>query len=95
MIVAVVLSPRRCAERITDSHSSTVTLSGQRISRIGASRISAAVPGSEPSPASISLSRNAATGIPRVAAPWLISSGENAWTCMSGAARFTARVIAT
>ena len=95
MIVAVVLRPSPCAVRITDSHSLTVTLSGQRIFRIGGSRISAAVPGRDPSPASTSLSRNASTGRPSVAAPWLISSGEKAWTCMSGAAAFTARAIET
>ena len=38
--------------------------------------------------------RNAATGMPSVAAPCQISSGEKAWTCMSGTASLIARQIA-
>ena len=68
----------------TSSHCAVVILSGQMTARTSSSRISAAVPGNEPRPASFSSPRNACTGTPSVAAPCQISSGENAWMWMSG-----------
>ncbi len=68
-----------------------VILSGQSIARTSSSRISAAVPGSVPRPAAFSSRRNSVTGMPSVCAPCQISSGENACTCISGTAAFTAR----
>ena len=50
MIVTFERSPTRCAASCTASHCSVVTLSGQITARTSSSRISAAVPGSEPSP---------------------------------------------
>jgi predicted alpha/beta superfamily hydrolase len=49
--------PTACAVRWASSHSSVSTLSGQRTARTSSSRISAAVPGSVFSPASISRRR--------------------------------------
>ena len=53
------------------------------------------MPGSVPSPASFSRSRNSRNGSPSVAAPWVTSSGEKAWMCMSGTAALMARQIAS
>ena len=53
MIVMFERSPTLCATRWHSSHSSVLILSGHRIARTGSSRISAAVPGSDRSPASI------------------------------------------
>jgi len=49
--------------------------------------------GSEPRPAAFSSVRKSATLTPDVAAPWEISSGENAWMCRSGTAALIARQI--
>ena len=53
-----------------------------------------AVPGNEPRPSARRRSRYSGTGTPSVFAPCQISRGENAWTCMSGTASFTARQMA-
>ena len=50
IIVAVERRPTPCAVRMTCSHCAVETLSGQRMRRTSSSRISAAVPGSEPRP---------------------------------------------
>ena len=56
------------------------------IARTSSSRISAAVPGSVPSPASLRPARNVSIGRSSVAAPCVTSSGEKAWMCMPGTA---------
>jgi hypothetical protein len=78
MIVAVVLMPRRWAFSTTSNHCAVLILSGQMTARTSSSRISAAVPGNEPRPASFNLPRNACTDTPSVEAPCQISNGENA-----------------
>ncbi len=72
--------------RTTSSHCSVLILSGQMIARTSSSRISAAVPGSVPSPASFSCARKSRSDRPSVAAPCVTSSGEKAWMCISGSA---------
>ena len=57
MIVTFDRSPTSCAVRCACSHSSVVILSGQMTARTSSSRISAAVPGSVASPASLARSR--------------------------------------
>ena len=57
MIVTFERRPTPWAVRWASSHSSVVTLSRQMIARTSSSRISAAVPGSVASPASISRRR--------------------------------------
>ena len=93
MIVAVLRRPSACAASITASHWPVTILSGQITARTSSSRISAAVPGSEPSPASCSAARNSGTVRPSVAAPCQISSGEKAWTWIAGSASLMARQI--
>ena len=94
MIVAVVRRPSACAASITWSHWSVAILSGQMTARTSSSRISAAVPGSEPNPASCSAARKSGTARPSVAAPCQISSGEKAWMWIAGSASPMARQIA-
>ena len=70
MIVAVVRIPSRCAVSMTSSHCAVLILSGQMIARTSSSRISAAVPGNEPRPASLQLRRETTDiEMPSVAAP--------------------------
>ena len=57
MIVTFDRNPSECAVSWTISHSSVVTLSGHKIARTSSCRISAAVPGSDASPASFILDR--------------------------------------
>ncbi len=59
MIVVVERSPTRCAASWTASHCSVEILSGHSTARTSSSRISAAVPGSDASPASRSRARKA------------------------------------
>ena len=54
-----------CASRPPRAIARSLILSGQMTARTSSSRISAAVPGSEPRPASFSSPRNACTGTPR------------------------------
>ncbi len=61
-----------------------------RTQRTSSSRISAAVPGSEPSPASRALIRKSSIDSPVRATPLTTSIGENACTCMSGTRCLTA-----
>ena len=62
-------APADARPRSTSSHCAVLTLSGQMIARTSSSRISAAVPGSVPKPASFSSARNAGPAAPSVAAP--------------------------
>ncbi len=91
MIVAVVRNPTPCAVSMTCNHWSVESLSAHRSCLTSSSKISAAVPGSVPSPASFNRVRNACSETPRVSAPCQISSGENACTWRAGATDFTAR----
>ena len=93
MIVAVVRNPTLWAVSMTSSHCSVLILSGQRMSRTSSSRISAAVPGKVPRPASRRFFRNSSSVTPRVAAPCHTSRGEKACTCIRGIASFTALQI--
>ena len=78
MMVEVVRRPTLCASSITDSHCAVSILSGHRTARTSSSRISAAVPGRLPKPASAKRASNSRTGTPKVRAPCQISSGEKA-----------------
>ena len=80
-----------CAARCTSSHCAVLSLSGQITARTSSSRISAAVPGRVPRPASLQLAQELGDRRPSVSAPCAISSGEKAWMCMSGHAALTAR----
>ena len=73
MMVEVVRRPSRCAARCTSSHWPVLILSGQMMARTSSSRISAAVPGRVPRPASFSCARNSRTDSPSVAAPCVTS----------------------
>ncbi len=57
MIVTVLRSPTACAASMTSSHWPVLILSGQITARTSSSRISAAVPGSELSPAVLQLAQ--------------------------------------
>ena len=52
-----------------------------------------AVPGSDDRPADRSLDSSSGTETPRLAAPWKISSGENACMWICGTVSFTVRQI--
>ena len=95
MMVEVVRSPSACAARATSTHCWVLILSGQMIARISSSRISAAVPGNVPRPASLSCARNSLSDRPSVAAPCVTSSGEKAWMCIPGTAALIALQIFT
>jgi hypothetical protein len=82
MMVAVLRNPTACAARITQPLLGVI-LSAQMSARTSSSRISAAVPGRLESPAARS-GQVFAQRQPSVSAPWVISSGENACTCISG-----------
>ena len=88
---AVDRSPTPCAASMTSSHSAVLTLSGQMMARISSSRISAAVTGRDPSPASFNSARKSGSERPSVLAPCQTSSGEKAWTCRPGTASLIAR----
>ncbi len=79
IIVAVVDMPRRCAWRITSSHSSDFVFFAAMILRTRSTRISAPPPGTESSPASRSrVSVSGTVSFERRAMCW-ISGGERAW----------------
>ena len=92
MIVTFERSPTRWAASCTASHCSVVTLSGQMTARTSSSRISAAVPGNDPSPNPRNRARYSSSGSPSVAAPCQTSRAENAWMCSSGS---SARIAST
>ena len=64
-----------------------------RIQRTSSSRISAAVPGTESSPASLAWISHSRIDSPVRDAPLSTSIGENACTCMSGLRRLTSAAI--
>ena len=84
IIVVVARRPSSWAVIITSAHSAVRTLSGHRWARTRSSRISAAVPGRVPRPASRRRARNSRTLIPSVWAPCQTSSGVKPCTCISG-----------
>ena len=84
IIVVVARRPSSWAVIITSAHSAVRTLSGHRWARTRSSRISAAVPGRVPRPASRRRVRNSRTLMPSVWAPCQTSSGVKPWTCIWG-----------
>ncbi len=95
MMVMLERSPTSWAVRCASSHSSVFTLSGQSTARTSSSRISAAVPGSEPSPASLRRVRYAASGSPSRLAPSVTSRAVKPCTWIPGTASLTARTTST
>ena len=83
--------PTRCAVETISIQVRVGSLPLVSTQRTSSSRISAAVPGSEPRPASRALIRKSSIDRPVRAVPLTISIGENAWTCISGTRCFTAR----
>ncbi len=83
--------PSSCAVVTISSHWSAGSLPLVRTQRTSSSRISAAVPGTESSPASLTSSSQARAETPCLADAVAISMGENACTWIPGAADFTAR----
>ena len=83
--------PSRCAVDTTSTHCAAGSLPLVSTQRTSSSRISAAVPGIEPSPASRSSVSHSSIDTPALAAAVTISIGENACTCMPGTAARTAR----
>ena len=83
--------PSRCAVDTTSTHCAAGSLPLVSTQRTSSSRISAAVPGIEPSPASRSSVSHSSIDTPAFAAADTISIGEKAWTCMPGTAARTAR----
>ena len=84
IIVLVVGMPTWCAVVTTSTQVRVGSLPLVRIQRTSSSRISAAVPGSEPRPASRALIRKSSIDRPVRAVPLTTSIGLNAWTCISG-----------
>ena len=82
--------PSPCAVVTTSSHVSAGSLPRVRTHRTSSSRISAAVPGIEPSPRARHSCRNSRNEIPSRVEPFRTSIGLNAWTWMSGTRAFTA-----
>src|SRR5713226_5047108 len=78
--VDVLGTPRACALVMISTQAATSTFLWLKISRTLSSRISAAVPGIEPSPASRSIAIYSGYSICVRRAPYIISIGENA--CM-------------
>ena len=76
MMVALERSPTRCAALTISTQRDVISLRGESTSRTASSRISAAVPGMVPRPASFSQSRYSRSGIPLFFWPKSISSGE-------------------
>jgi hypothetical protein len=83
--------PSSCAVFTTSTHCAAGSLPLVSTQRTSSSRISAAVPGIEPSPAAFSSASHSRIETPAFAAADTISMGENAWTCMPGTAARTAR----
>ena len=81
--------PSSCAVVITSIQAAAGSLPLVSTQRTSSSRISAAVPGSESTPASRAAVSHSRTGRPVRAAPFITSIGENACTCISGQRRFT------
>ena len=77
--VEVVRTPSACAVVMISTQVATSTFLWLKISRTLSSRISAAVPGIDPSPASRSIAIYSGYSIRTRRAPNMISIGENAW----------------
>ena len=90
IIVDDVGRPTRCAAVTTSTQVRAGSLPLVSTQRTSSSRISAAVPGSEPRPASRALMRKSSVDRPVRAVPLTTSIGLNACTCMSGTRCFTA-----
>ena len=82
--------PTRCAVVTTSIQVRVGSLPLVSTQRTSSSRISAAVPGSEPRPASRALIRKSSIDRPVRAVPLTTSIGEKACTCMSGTRCLTA-----
>ena len=91
IIVELDGMPSRCAVDTTSTHCAAGSLPLVSTHRTSSSRISAAVPGMEPSPASRSSMSQSSIETPALAAADTISMGEKACTCMPGTAARTAR----
>lgn len=90
IIVAVVGMPTRWAVVMTSIHSAAGSLPLVSTQRTSSSRISAAVPGSESTPASRAPCSHSSIDRSARLAPLMTSIGENACTCMSGVRSLTA-----
>ena len=90
IIVEVVGMPTRWAVETTSIQVRVGSLPLVSTQRTSSSRISAAVPGSEPRPASRALIRKSSIERPVRAVPLTTSIGEKACTCMPGTRLFTA-----
>ena len=75
----------------TSIHIDVGSLPFVRIQRTSSSRISAAVPGMEPSPASRRPINHSRMESPLLVTPLAISIGEKACTCIDGTRALTAR----
>ena len=76
--------PSRCAVETISIQVRAGSLPLVSTQRTSSSRISAAVPGNEPRPASRALIRKSSIDRPVRAVPLTTSIGEKAWTCISG-----------
>ncbi len=85
--------PSSCAVLTTSIHVAAGSLPLVRTQRTSSSRISAAVPGMESSPASLAAVSHSRIDMPVRDAPLTISIGEKACTCMPGTRSFTARAM--
>ena len=90
MMVMFERRPTEWAVRCASSHSSELILSGQIRARMSSSRISAAVPGSVFSPASLSRTRYSASGTSERRAPSVTSRAVKPWMWMRSDAARTA-----
>jgi len=79
MIVAVVRIPRSCASLMILSHSWLEIFPGQMTFRTSSTSISAAVPQSDPSPASFMRESISRVEMPLFLAPYATSIGLLAW----------------
>ncbi len=78
---------------MTSSQVTVGSLPLVRTQRTSSSRISAAVPRIESSPASLAAVSQSRIDMPVRVAPLTTSMGEKAWTCMPGTRSFTARAM--
>ena len=83
--------PSPCAVRMICSHVSAGSFPFVSTQRTSSSRISAAVPGVEPSPARFASVSHSANEMPRREAPFSTSIGLKAWMCIPGTRALIAR----
>jgi hypothetical protein len=93
IIVAVVGIPSPCAVVMTSTHEAAGSLPFVSTHRTSSSRISAAVPGSEPTPALFASASQSRIDDPVRAAPLTTSIGLNACTCSCGWRLLTVRAM--